>query len=69
MFLLSNEPGGPSPLSVFWVRSVYGVSMKGYSGSVETGTSGLELMIALDSDKNVTRVLCVNFVVDSVINS
>lgn len=51
--LSSKGPGGSPPLSVFWVRRVYGVRMNGYSGLVGTGTSGLELKMALASVKTL----------------
>lgn len=46
--------------SVFWVSNIAGVSISGKSGSVETGTSGLELMMAATSAMNVFRTSWVN---------
>jgi hypothetical protein len=38
---------------VFWVNSIAGVNINGDSGSVDTGTSGLELTMAQTSAMNV----------------
>lgn len=41
------------------MNNVEGVSVRGSSGSIETGTSGLEFIIAVASAMNVVRTSCV----------
>ena len=43
-------------MSVFKVSNVYGVRIKGYSGSDEVGTSDREFMIALASARKVVSI-------------
>ncbi len=43
----------------FWVKSALGVSINGSSGLVDTGTRGLELIIAATSAMRVESISCV----------
>lgn len=55
MSFLLKSSCGVVRLPGFCVRSIDGVRMKGNSGSVETGTRGRALMMAVTSDMNVTK--------------
>lgn len=56
---MSKSPSGAETAFHFCVNNNAGVSISGASGSVETGTKGLALMIAITSAIKVDKTSCV----------
>lgn len=52
-------PEGAEVALVFCVSNIEGVRMVGMSGSVDTDTKGLALIIAITSDIRVLKTSCV----------